>query len=95
MIEANTHNSSQFLSYVAKCPSLNHLQGGFREGFSCAHSAFVLQEAVQSLRDSGNKAYVAFLDVRKAFDTVWHEGLLVRLHQNGVKGHLWHLINNW
>jgi len=36
-----------------------------------AHSAFVLQEAVQSLGDSGNKAYVAFLDIRKAFYTVW------------------------
>ena len=30
-------------------PSLNRLQGGFREGFRCANSAFVLQEAVQSL----------------------------------------------
>jgi len=60
--------------------------GWFQGRCYCAHSAFVLHEAVQSLRDSGNKAYVAFLDVRKAFDTVWHEGLLVKLHQNGVKG---------
>ena len=76
-------------------PSLNPLQGGFRQGYGCAHTAFVLQEAIQSLREKSKKAYVAFLDVRKAFDTVWQAGLLVKLHQKGIKGHLWRLINNW
>ena len=33
--------------------------------------------------------------MRKAFDTVWHTGLLVKLHQKGVRGHIWHLIKNW
>ena len=37
---------------------LNPLQGGFRTGFSCLHSAFVFQRAVTSLRE---KVYVAFL----------------------------------
>ena len=32
-------------------------------------TAFVLQEDIQTIRDRGKKAYVAFLDVRKAFDT--------------------------
>ena len=81
-------------SHLCDHSLFNPLQGGFREGLSCAHSAFVLQEAVQSLSDSGKMACVAFLDVCKAFDTAWHAGLLVKLHQHGVKGHLWHLINN-
>ena len=76
-------------------PSMNPLQGGVRQGYGCAHTAYVLQEAIQSLRERSNKAYVAFLDVRKAFDTVWQAGLLVKLHQKGIKGHLWRLINNW
>ena len=76
-------------------PSMNPLQGGFRQGYGCAHTAYVLQEAIQSLRERSKKAYVAFLDVRKAFDTIWQAGLLVKLHQKGIKGHLWQLINNW
>ena len=76
-------------------PVLNPLQGGFCKGVSCSHTAFLFQESVQSLRDRGQKAYVAFLDVKKAFDTVWHKGLLVKLHRMGVNGHLWHLIKNW
>ena len=65
---------------------LNHLQGGFRAGHSCLHSAYIYQEAVQSVRERGNKAFVASLDVRKAFDTVWQEGLLVKLRDKGSRG---------
>ena len=66
-------------------PTLNPLRGGFREHISCTHTAFILQKTIQSLRDQGKKAYVAYLDVRKAFDTVWHEGLFVKMHQKGIK----------
>ena len=68
---------------------LNPLQGGFQEHFSCMHIAFTLQEAIQSLHEHGKKTYVTYLDVRKAFDTVWHEGLLVKVHENGIKGQAW------
>ena len=76
-------------------PTLNPIQGGFKIGHSCSHTALILQEAISSVREAGSKAYVAFLNIKKAFDTVWHAGLLVKLHQKGVTGHLWRLINSW
>ena len=45
--------------------SLNPLQGGFCPQLSCLHSAFILQETMQHLREHGKKAFVAFLDVRR------------------------------
>ena len=75
--------------------SLNPLQGGFRSGYSPTHTAFVLQEAIQSIREGGRKAYVAMLDVKKAFDTVWHQGLFVKLHHKGIPARIWHTLNNW
>ena len=74
---------------------LNLLQGGFCSGYSPSHTAFVLQEAIQSIRESGKKAYVALLDVKKAFDTFWHQGLFVKLHHKGIPTRIWHILNNW
>ena len=36
--------------------------------------------------------FVAFVDLQKAFDTAWVEGTLVRLHEVGVTGQMWHLM---
>ena len=83
------------LKRLLKVISLNPLQGGFREGLSCCHTSFILQEAIQSIRDSKRKAYVDFLDAQKAFDTVWHEGLFVKLIRSGVPRYLLELLRNW
>jgi hypothetical protein len=37
--------------------------------------------------------YAFFLDLRKAYDTVWRDGLLYKLWQAGVRGRLWHYID--
>ena len=74
---------------------LNPLQGGFRPGVSCLHSAFVFQEAIFFLREKKKKAFVAFLDVKKAFDTVWHAGLFVKLFQCNVPPYIWHILDVW
>ena len=51
---------------------------------SCMHTAFVLQEAIRHVRDQRQKAFLAFLDVKKVFDTVWHNGLILKLLQLGL-----------
>ena len=36
-----------------------------------------------------------FLDISKAFDRVWHDGLLFKLEKNGVSGNLFQLIKSF
>ena len=36
-----------------------------------------------------------FLDISKAFDKVWHDGLIFRLRQNGVNGRLLKLFESY
>ena len=43
----------------------------------------------------GNKLYACVLDVRKAFDTVWIDGLLYKLFSKmGSKGRMWRAIKD-
>ena len=38
---------------------------------------------------------VIFLDISKAFDKVWHEGLIFKLKTYGVEGNLLKLLENY
>ena len=77
------------LRLVDLASQLNPLRGGgVRTGHSCLHTAFILQEAIFSLREQRKKAFVAFIDVKKAFDTVWHIGLMFNVNFPSTSGAL-------
>ncbi len=54
-------------------------RGGFQDELGCIMTSFVLRETVQFARENGSKLYVAYMDGKKAFDVVWHEGLLCKI----------------
>ena len=63
-------------------------QSGFRPGDSTTnHQAF---EDCNLL-----EVRAVFLDISKAFDKVWHEGLLFKLKENGITGSLLKLFENY
>ena len=61
---------------------------------SCLHTSFLLQEAISYNLARGENVYVTFLDIRKAFDTVYIPGLLYKLYQNGLNMGIWRLISD-
>ena len=56
---------------------LSESQAGFRFGHSCVDNLFVLNEVVQGRLQKGKKTFSFFLDIKKAYDTVWRDGLWV------------------
>ena len=52
----------------------------------------LLQELIAENNHKGATVYVAFLDIRKAFDTVWIQGLLYKLYKAGLRDKPWRLI---
>ena len=72
--------------------ALHEGQAGFRAKRSCVDNVFTLNEIIQGRIREGKHTYAFFLDVQKAFDTVWHDGLWFRLWELGVRGRMWRVI---
>ena len=73
---------------------LTQLQGACRKGVSCVHTAYVLQESIATLLETNDKVFVTYLDVSKAFDGVWINGLFISLWDLGITGCTWRLLYN-
>ena len=69
-------------------------QAGFRFGLSCVDNLFVLNEVIQGRLQEGKKTFSFFLDIKKAYDTVWRDGLWYRMWEMGIQGKLWRVIRN-
>jgi hypothetical protein len=67
-------------------------QGGFRPRRSTEDQALLLREILQRRLNAKVPSYLYFVDFRKAFDTVWHDGLWFRLAQEGITGKPWRII---
>ena len=70
------------------------MQGGFQKNIGCLMTSFLFRESIVYAKENGSKFYVCFLDVKKAFDCVWHDGLFYKLYQSGINKVFCKLIIN-
>ena len=66
------------------CPK----QSGFRQKDSSVCKLIHIVHTIYEALENGKEVCAIFLDISKAFDKVWHEGLLFKLKQIGVGGPL-------
>ena len=74
---------------------LSPQQYGFRKGRSASDLLLLLAKTWHDALDSGRPSLVIALDISGAFDRVWHKGLLAKLEQRGVAGHLLELFSSY
>ena len=67
---------------------LTPLQSGFIPGDSTINQLTYLYNFFAQALDYGKEVCVVFCDISKAFDRVWHEGLLLKLEVAGISGNL-------
>ncbi len=67
---------------------LTSLQSGFVPGDSTVNQLTYLYTVFSEAIDSGKEIRAVFCDISKAFDRVWHKGLLYKLQSSGIYGRL-------
>ena len=77
-------------SYLNANNLITKNQSGFRPGDSTTNQLlFLVDEIHQAFEDTKSlEVRAVFLDISKAFDKVWHDGLIFKLKQNGISGSL-------
>ena len=83
------------MNYLEENNVLGEVQGAVRKGRRTEDYIFTLQGIyVLFVNKKKCKTYLAFLDLSKAFDRVWRDGLFYLLWKNGIQGKCWKLLKS-
>jgi hypothetical protein len=86
--------NSRVMQYSEAVGIISDEQGGFRSNRGCPDQVFIWREILASRKERGLPTFSAFVDVRKAYDTVWREQAYVEMHDAGINGKLWRQFQN-
>ena len=90
---------SSILNERLKCWSVKNskvsdAQFGFKANYSTVDAIFVLHSIIQSKIQEKGKLYCAFIDLKKAFDSVYRQGLWYKLIKEGIDGKMLRVIRS-
>ena len=88
---------NNLFAYFQENKFLSDNQSGFRSGDSCTSQLVAITHEIYKAFD-GNPSLETrgvFLDMSKAFDKIWHDGLLYKLKNYGVEGDFYNILKNY
>ena len=83
------------ISHLDRNKLLSDNQYGFRSSRSTADILTVITHRVSEALDKGRETRTVALDISKAFDRVWHKGLLHKLSSYGISGDVLAIIKSF
>ena len=79
---------NQLYDYLVSNNLLNSHNSGFRKKDSTINRLIALLHSVHTGLEDKESIILVLLDISKAFDKVWHPGLLFKLKQVGISQNL-------
>ena len=70
-------------------------QSGFKPGDFCVNQLVSITHEIYKSFDESHEVRDVFLDISKAFNKVWYDGLIFKLTQNGISGNLLKLLRDF
>ena len=84
--------NNRIVDDLEKCGLFSNLQYGFRSSRSTADLLTVVSDRIARAFNRSGATLAVALDISKAFDRVWHAGLLHKLKFCGISGQIFSLI---
>ena len=85
---------NKMFNYFSSNKLISKNQSGFQPGNSCINQLLKITHKIFTSSDNGLEVTNVFLDISKAFDKVWHEGLIFKLKPNGISCELLHTLSD-
>ena len=87
--------NNRIIDHLEKCGLFSDFQYGFRSSQSTADLLTVVSDRIARAFNRSGATRAVPLDISKAFDKVWHAGLLHKLKSYGISGQIFHLISSF
>ena len=82
-------------TYFIENNLLSENKSEFKSGDSCVNQLLAITHEIFSRFNDNYQVRGVFLDISKAFDKVWHEGIVHKLKRNGISGNLLSLLTDF
>ena len=78
--------------YLEKKQLISPTQAGFRQNRSTEDQVTYIAQEIEDAFQDKKHTLAVWIDLEKAFDKVWREGLKLKMHQCGISGHMYKWI---
>ena len=87
--------NNRIVDHLDKCGLFSDFQYGFRSSRSTADLLTVVSDRIARAFNRSGATRAVALDIFKAFDRLWHAGLLHKLKSYGISGQIFGLISSF
>ena len=87
--------NNRIVDHLEKCGLFSDFEYGFRSSRSTADLLTVVSDRIARAFNRSGATQAVALDISKAFDRVWHVGLLHKLKSYGISGQIFGLISSF
>jgi hypothetical protein len=84
--------ANRLITYIVDNKLVSPNQSGFLPKDSTTNQLVKIVDYILQGFDRGQDSIAIFLDISKAFDRVWHKGIITKLYNNGIRESL---LNKW
>ena len=81
--------------YIFKNNFIHDKQSGYRRGDSTVKQLLSITHEIYKAFDKGHEVRAVFLDISKAFDKVWSQGLIFKLKTIGIEGEVLDILSSF